>query len=143
MAVNASFRSFVLDQLSRVVPGVRPRAMFGGVGVYSRDVFFALMAGDTLYLKVDDTNRGDFEARGLGPFRPFGEHGEVMSYYAVDESILEDLDELRQWCEKAIAVGLSKKTKPRQVTAKKKSTAKGGVRDAAKKSSRGSAKKRR
>jgi DNA transformation protein len=109
MAVNSSFRSFVLDQLSRVVSGVRSRSMFGGVGIYGRDVFFALIAGDTLYLKVDDTNRADFEARGLGPFRPFGEDGEVMQYYALDESILEDLDELRRWCEKAIAVAASKK----------------------------------
>ncbi|HEY4304707.1 MAG TPA: TfoX/Sxy family protein [Gemmatimonadaceae bacterium] len=109
MAVSSSFRSYVLDQFSRVMTGVRSRSMFGGVGVYGRDVFFALIAGDTVYLKVDDTNRGDFEARGLGPFRPFGDGGEVMQYYALDESILEDLDELRQWCDKAIAVALSKK----------------------------------
>lgn len=109
MAVSSSFRSYVLDQLSRVVSGVRSRSMFGGVGVYGRDVFFALIDGDTVYLKVGDTNRGDFEARGLGPFRPFGDSGEVMQYYALDESILEDLDELRQWCDKAIAVALSKK----------------------------------
>ena len=73
MAVNESFRSFVLDQLSRVATGVRSRSMFGGVGIYSGDLFFALIDGDTLYLKVGDSNRGDFEARGLGPFRPFGD----------------------------------------------------------------------
>jgi DNA transformation protein and related proteins len=87
MAVNDSFRSFVLDQLSRVTTGVRSRSMFGGVGIYARDVFFALIDGDTLYLKVDDTNCGDFGARGLAPFRPFGDDGEVMQYYALDESI--------------------------------------------------------
>lgn len=123
MAVNPSFRSFVLDQLSRVTTGVRSRSMFGGVGIYARDVFFALIDGDTLYLKVDDTNRGDFEARGLGPFRPFGEGGEVMQYYALDESILEDLDELRRWCDKAIAVAFSKKAAKKKA-AKPKSVAK-------------------
>jgi len=119
MAVTSSFRSFVLDQLSRVVRGVRSRSMFGGVGIYAGDVFFALIDGDTLYLKVGDTNRGDFEARGLGPFRPFGEGGEVMQYYALDESIFEDLDELRRWCEKAIAVAVSKKAGKRKAAAKR------------------------
>ena len=83
--------------------------MFGGVGLYSGDTFFALIAGDTLYLKVDDSNRPDFEARGLGPFRPYGEDGEVMQYYALDEGTLEDLDELRAWAGKAIAVAKAKK----------------------------------
>ena len=91
--------------------------MFGGVGIYAHDAFFALIAGDTVYLKVDDTNRADFEARGLGPFRPFDEHGEVMSYYALDESILEDLDELRRWSDKAIAIAKAKKGAKRKPSA--------------------------
>jgi DNA transformation protein len=36
---------------------------------------------DTLYFKVDESNRPEFEARGMGPFRPYGEDGEVMQYY--------------------------------------------------------------
>src|SRR4051812_604465 len=124
MAVNSSFRSFVLDQLSRITTGVRARSMFGGVGIYARDVFFALIDGDTLYLKVDDTNRGDFEARGLGRFRPFGEGGETMQYYALDESLIEDLDELRRWSEKAIAVAVSKKAAKRKPASKRGPTAK-------------------
>ena len=117
MPVSNSFRSFVLDQLSRVTTGIRSRAMFGGVGIYAHDAFFALIAGDTVYLKVDDSNRADFEARGLGPFRPFDEHGEVMSYYALDESILEDLEELRRWCDKAIAIANAKKATKRKPSA--------------------------
>jgi DNA transformation protein len=116
MPVSESFRAFVLDQFGRVAPGVRSRPMFGGVGIYSGDVFFALIAGDTVYLKVDDSNRADFEARGLGPFRPYGDGGETMQYYALDEGILEHLDELRVWVEKAIAVAKAKKSnkKPRR-----------------------------
>src|SRR5215218_6358441 len=113
MPVNESFRAFVLDQLSRVATRIRSRSMFGGVGIYSGDLFFALIDGDTLYLKVDDSNRGDFEARGLGPFRPFGEGGETMQYYQVDEGILEDVGELRSWVEKAIAVARTKRVAKR------------------------------
>src|SRR5881275_1465510 len=61
--VSSSFRTFVIDQLSRVIPRVRARSMFGGVGIYASDRFFALIADDMLYLKVDESNRPDFEAR--------------------------------------------------------------------------------
>src|SRR5438552_14534467 len=53
VSVSWSFRTFVIDQLSRVIPRVRARSMFGGVGIYAGDRFFALIADDTLYLKVD------------------------------------------------------------------------------------------
>jgi DNA transformation protein and related proteins len=77
--------------------------MFGGVGLYADELFFALIADDAPYFKVDDGNRPDFEARGLEPFRPYGEHGEVMGYYRVAEDLLEDPEELRVWADKAVA----------------------------------------
>lgn len=78
--------------------------MFGGVGIYAGDLFFALIADDTLYFKVDDINREDFESRGLGPFRPYGPEGEAMQYYPIPEDILEDADALGEWARKAMAV---------------------------------------
>ena len=111
MPVSDSFRSFVLDQLGRAVPRIRARSMFGGVGIYSGELFFALLANDTLYLKVDDSNRPDFEARGMGPFLPFGDERDKMQYYEVPADLLEDPDALRPWAEKAIAVAAKKKSK--------------------------------
>jgi len=111
MPVSSSFRTFIVDQLSRVAPRVRTRSMFGGVGIYSGDLFFALIADDALYFKVDDSNRGDFEARGMGPFRPYGDNGETMQYYQVAEDLVEDPDALRPWAEKAIAVAGRKRAK--------------------------------
>lgn len=104
MAVSGTFRTFVLEQLGRTVQGVRGRAMFGGVGIYAGDLFFALIDDDTLYLKVDDSNRPEFEARGMGPFQPYGESGEVMQYYRVTEDLLEDPEVLGEWAERAIGV---------------------------------------
>jgi DNA transformation protein and related proteins len=101
---SASFRDFVVDQLSRAVARVRSRPMFGGFGIYAGDRFFALIADDTLYFKVDDSNRPDFEARGMKPFQPYGEGGEVMKYYQVPADLLDDPDALRPWAEKSIAV---------------------------------------
>jgi len=103
MSVSPSFRTFVLEQLGRGVQRVRGRSMFGGVGIYAGELFFALIADDTLYFKVDDSTRMDFLARGLEPFRPYGESGETMQYCRVPEEVLEDPDELRAWAERAIA----------------------------------------
>ena len=112
MSVSASFRTFIVDQLGRVAPRIRARSMFGGVGIYAGDLFFALIDDDTLYFKVDDSNRSDFTARAMEPFRPYGEDGETMGYYEVPADLLEDPETLRPWAEKAIAVaGRKKKTK--------------------------------
>ncbi|HEV2751248.1 MAG TPA: TfoX/Sxy family protein [Gemmatimonadales bacterium] len=111
MAINASFRTFVVEQLGRVLRQVRARSMFGGVGIYAGNLFFALIANDTLYFKVDDSNRRDYEAQGMGPFRPYGDDGEVMQYYEVPHELLEDPEALRPWAEKALAVAERKKVK--------------------------------
>ena len=104
MSVSPSYRQFVLDSLGRIVPDLRAKNMFGGVGLYAEGLFFALIAFDTLYLKVDDTTRGDFAACGRGPFRPFGEEGEVMHYYELPAELLEEAEALREWIEKAVEV---------------------------------------
>lgn len=109
MGVSPGFVEFVLEQLGRVTSNVRSRRMFGGVGIYSGDWFFALIDDDTLYFKVDDTNRGDFVARGMGPFRPYGPDGESMQYYAVPADVLEDAEALEPWVRSAVEVAGRKK----------------------------------
>ena len=104
MSVSQGFRAFVLEQLARTTPGLRARSMFGGVGLYSGDLFFALMDDDVLYFKVDDTTRARFEKRGMGPFRPGGEGGEVMQYYEVPADVMEDAEALAPWVAEAVEV---------------------------------------
>jgi DNA transformation protein and related proteins len=111
MAVRSSFQILVLDQLSRAIPGIRARSMFGGVGIYSGQLFFALIADDTLYFKVDESTRPDFEARGMGPFRPFGDEGGTMKYYQLPEDLLEDPEALRPWAEKAVEIARQSKAR--------------------------------
>ncbi len=111
MSVTPSFRQFVLEQLQRVLPAIRAKSMFGGVGIYSEELFFALIDDETVYFKVNDTNRGDFEERGLGPFRPFGDEGETMQYYELPPDLLEDPDALRPWADKAVQVARQAKKK--------------------------------
>ncbi|HUR82739.1 MAG TPA: TfoX/Sxy family protein [Thermoanaerobaculia bacterium] len=107
MAVSPEFRDYVLDQLRAVTP-VTSRAMFGGVGIYSRGTFFALIAEDVVYLKADDTTRPEFEERGCKPFTPYGKAS--MNYYELPEDILEDQDELRRWTRNALSAARKKKS---------------------------------
>lgn len=93
----------MLDQLARATPGIHARSMFGGVGIYAGEFFFALMDEDTLYFKVDDGNRPDFEREGMRPFQPGGPDGEVMQYYEVPADALDDPGELGRWAAGAIA----------------------------------------
>jgi DNA transformation protein len=105
MTVSATDRAFVLEQLSRALPDVHARSMFGGVGIYCGPIFFAIIGNDVLYFKVDERTREHFEAKGMRPFRPFGEGGEVMQYYEVPAEVLEEREALVAWAEEAVAVG--------------------------------------
>jgi DNA transformation protein and related proteins len=105
LKVSAPFKAFVLDQLEEL-GDVVPRSMFGGVGLYCRSVFFGIIARDVLYLKVDDTNRSDYERAGMPPFRPVaGRKKGTMKYYAVPVDVLESATELATWARRAVAVG--------------------------------------
>ena len=113
MAVSPGYQTFVLDQLRRVLPVVRAKRMFGGVGLYADELFFALIDDDVLYLKVDDATRPDFERGGLRPFQPFGEGSAAMQYYQLPEDLLEDPEALRPWAEGAVGAARRAKTKKR------------------------------
>ncbi len=112
MAVSESYREFVLEQLGRVTP-VTGRPMFGGVGIYAQGLFFALIAEDRLYFKVDDTTRPDFERLSMEPFRPFAEES-AMGYYEVPADVVEDAAQLAAWMRKAIEVASKAKGKTKK-----------------------------
>jgi DNA transformation protein len=101
---DESFKEFVLDQLS-AVPELRAKAMFGAHGLYAGERFFGILEEGTVYFKVDDTTRADYEARGMGPFT-YEAKGRRMaiSYYEVPPDVLETAPELVEWAQKAIRV---------------------------------------
>lgn len=111
MGVSDEYLGYIVDQLASL-GAVTARRMFGGAGLYLRGDFFAIVADDTLYFKVDDSNRGDYEAAEMGPFRPFGTRSYAMQYYEVPAEVLEDPDQLRKWAQKAVAVARAKPKRP-------------------------------
>jgi DNA transformation protein and related proteins len=109
LRVSEAFRAYALDQLSSVV-GLRARPMFGGFGLYADDVFFGILAADVLYLKVDDSNRHDYERVKSERFHPFENRPRSTSYYAVPLSVLEASPTLAAWAKRSIAVARSGST---------------------------------
>ena len=103
MRNTSTFKDYIVDQLASV-PRLTPRAMFGGLGLYSGDVFFGILAADVLYFKVDDTTRADYEHAHMKPFKPYADRPMTMGYYTVPLTIIEDSTALCAWAKKAIAV---------------------------------------
>jgi len=113
MSVSESFLAFVLEQLDRV-PAVSSRRMFGGVGLYSGDLFFAVIDNDTLFFKVDDPSRAKYRRRRMPPFQPIPGKPPMTGYYQVPPAVLEDRDEIRSWALEAIGVAAAApKARPR------------------------------
>lgn len=119
MRVSEGFRDFALDQLASV-KGLRPRPMFGGVGLYADEVFFGILAADVLYFKVDDSTRGEYEAAGASPFKPYPGPAMTMQYYSVPIQILEDAAMVRQWAARAVAAATAANAAKASAARKKK-----------------------
>ncbi|HEX2612883.1 MAG TPA: TfoX/Sxy family protein [Fibrobacteria bacterium] len=97
-----------LRRLGAVFP-IETRAMFGGVGIYSEGIFFALLSSQgLLYLRVGEKNRPAFEKAGSEPFMPYSRVKSraakriTMPYWVVPESVLARPSTLRRWAEKAL-----------------------------------------
>jgi DNA transformation protein and related proteins len=117
MAPSADFLDFLNDQL-RGLGHITTRRMFSGAGVYCDGMIFALILRDTLYFKVDDGNRGAFEAEGLQPFSYDGRGKRVeLPYWQVPERLFDEPDEMLDWARGALGAarraGERKKPKAR------------------------------
>jgi DNA transformation protein len=102
MAYTQEYRQKIEARLAQVLP-IQTKAMFGGVGIYGEGLFFALIAEDALYFKVDDTNRPDFEEAGMTPFHPY-DSPRPMNYWELPSAVLADDEELKAWIDKALRI---------------------------------------
>ncbi len=81
--------------------------MFGGYGIFHDGLTFALIADDTLYFKVDESNHDMYEKAKRNPF-PYG-----ISYWEVPVEVLEDKDRLGEWAGISIDIAHRKARKKR------------------------------
>ena len=107
MAKRSEFVEHVVETM-RAFGAVEAKAMFGGWGLYHRGAFFALVAGDTLYLKTDAENRAHFEAEGLEPFVFEARDGKktAMSYRRAPDEALESPAVMAVWARYAYDAAL-------------------------------------
>ncbi len=116
-----------LVELMTPMGGVSSKRMFGGAGVFKDGKMFGLVADDVLYFKVDDINRDEFTALGLGPFMYDGK-GKTMSlgYFRCPDEALESPALMTAWAGSGYGAALRAATKkqPKKSAPTKISTAK-------------------
>ena len=97
-----------LAELFAPLEAVVFRKMFGGLGIFRDGRMFALVAGDVLYLKADETTSPAYAAEGSGPFVYAGMRGKTtpMPYWRVPERLLDEPDEFVEWARIAFAVAV-------------------------------------
>ncbi len=93
------FKDYVLDQLADL-RGVACRAMFGGYGLYQRDIFFGIIHKGRLYFKITPATIALYKAHGMKPFRPNSKQT-LKTYYEVPPDVFEDAEQLVIWAIKA------------------------------------------
>lgn len=141
MPVQPQYLAYVLEQLEGIAQ-LRSRRMFGGVGLYSGDLFFGLIDDDTLFFKTDGSNSAEYISRGMPRFMPFPDRPEaVMAYYQVPADVVEDIEEILRWARKAVAVALASqaaKARPKgRVTGRLKAAKKKKIARRSKRAKRG------
>lgn len=87
---------------------VRSRRMFGGHGLYVDGIFIALIAGEQLYLKVDEATRAEFVAAGCRAFEyhTAAGHRGVMSYFSAPAEAMDSPALMQPWARLALASAL-------------------------------------
>jgi DNA transformation protein and related proteins len=108
VAKQNEFVNYLLELL-QAFGNVSARAMFGGYGIYKDGLIFGLVIDDAFYLKVDDVNRGEFEARGLAPFLYESKNREKqisLGYYQCPEDALESAGLMVEWAKSGYGAAL-------------------------------------
>lgn len=105
MSADPGFVAFVSEQLEPLGPLTSGR-FFGGHAFKRDGVQFAMVMGNTLYLRVDDDTRPAFQEAGSEAFSYTTKKRRVMveSYYAAPETLLDDGDDLVSWARLASEV---------------------------------------
>lgn len=95
---------------------VTAKRMFGGHGFFHDGLMFGLVAEGVFYLKSDEENRAEFDARDLPAFSfERKKSGKVMvtSYRQCPEEALDSAERMRSWALSAMATA-ERHRKPRK-----------------------------
>jgi DNA transformation protein and related proteins len=109
MPVSEEYLDYLRDLLNWL-PQLRIKRMFGGAGLYSDDIFFAIADDGELYLKADKESVAFYRNGGSEQFT-YETKGKLsrMNYWSVPAEVIEEPDELRRWVGIALDTALRAK----------------------------------
>lgn len=117
MVASSSFAEFLREQLAPL-GRASLRRMFGKTGVFLDGAMLGMVAGNVLYLRVDNGNRALFaEAAGSPPLN-YEKGGRTLdlSFWRVPERLYDEPEEFVVWARAALGAA-------RRVAARRKRTA--------------------
>jgi DNA transformation protein len=127
MPVSADILEYARDLFSGI-GGIATRRMFGGAGVYSFGVMFALIDDDRIFLKTDEALKTALADEGAVAWiytsarQPWPEE---TSYWSLPEAACDDPDEACAWGRRALAAAQAIKAARPFRKARKTSPARG------------------
>ena len=103
MAPNKEYLDNVMTLLAPL-GSISVKSMFGGFGLFHEGAMFALISGNGLFFKVDESNRTLYEKAGSKKYGP-------MPYYLVPKEIFQDVTKLLDWARQSILIAHSSTAK--------------------------------
>jgi len=106
-AAQSDFVAWCCELLSPLGE-VRAKRMFGGHGLYADEVFVAIIIGEDLFLKTDETSRPAFEAAGCRPFEYQSANGKrvALGYWSAPAEAMDSPAQMLRWARHALASAL-------------------------------------
>ena len=127
MTVNTDFADYCCDLLASAGRCVAKR-MFGGFGISMDGLTIAILTdlgdGERLWLKGDDSTRGQYEAAGCKIFAYLAKGvPRTMNYFSSPEEAMDSPDAMRPWAALALDCALRARAgkslpKPKKVVTK-------------------------
>ena len=108
------FLDQVMDKLAPHGP-IKSRAMFGGYGIYYKEVIFALIVEGELYFRIDDETKSNYEKYQSKLFTYDGKSKKViMPYMTLPAAVFKNPQLLKSYIEEAYEASLKSKTRKKK-----------------------------
>ena len=103
MVASESFAAFLREELAPL-GRITIRRMFGKSGVFCDGVMLGMVTDDTLYFRVDDSNREAFKEAASSPPLSYEKKGSTidLAFWRAPERLFDEPDELVAWARIAL-----------------------------------------
>lgn len=121
MVASDGYAEFLREQLAPL-GRLTLRRMFGKTGVFCQGLMFAMIADDTLYVRVDDHTRALFREAQSAPPLSYEKRGVTidLAFWRVPDRLLDEPEELVTWAHAALAAARRVASRRAPATPKRK-----------------------